>query len=577
MMRFFRRGGVAQLVVGAVAVTIIIVFALEFRPGRGAVGRLTEKCAVRVYDSCVDEKEYQAASGLIIPYGTSPKAVKELGLRRQIIDGLTERELLLAEADRLGLAVSDSAVEDELAMGRFRVSLPVGQRTLSRSLFLCKVDPRTDQCEPGTEMLRYVPDVKSVETGEFDYKKYERIVRNVANRGPREFKEMQKRELLAARIRDLVRARVRVSVEEARAQFERERSKATIRSVSIKRDWFGRYLVDLSDSKVDDWVKQHKAAVDAAWEAEKSNFTADCPLVSEIGLYAAPDATEADKAELQKRLEDAVKRLKSGEAFAQVARHVSQTATATSGGYLGCLNDAYGPGAAELLKSLSNLKPSDVSSIVTTAAGEYLLKFHGKLKKDEIESVGRRAVARRLAVRERADELAKSFATQLIGAAKSGRKLDQATRELSEEFLAKGVGEEGSALSPSARASALADDVRPKLEVSAPFSSMNNPIPDALPSETPALKAFALDKADAVYGTPIVTEQGFAVMQLKEKELAKPEQFQREREQIVHNMQSAKASDALIRYMAALRKAAAGQTALDARLLDEPASTSGDS
>ena len=156
----------------------------------------------------------------------------------------------LTPKPRLGVGIGETAVDDELASGRFHVSLPVSSRSLNRSLILCKVDQMSDQCEPGSEMVRYVPDVKSVETGEFDYKKYERIVRNVANRGPREFKEMQERELLAERMRNLVRARVRVSVEEARMQFERERSKATVRTVHANRDWFARYLVSLSPAEI---------------------------------------------------------------------------------------------------------------------------------------------------------------------------------------------------------------------------------------------------------------------------------------------------------------------------------------
>src|SRR5687768_7594744 len=123
MLTVFRKGGVAQLVVGAVAVTIIIVFALEFRPGRNVAGQLSEQCAVQVYDECIDQKEFMASYGLIVPYGASPKMVKQLGLRRHILDGLVERELLVAEARRLGIGISPTAVDDELATGRFRVSL----------------------------------------------------------------------------------------------------------------------------------------------------------------------------------------------------------------------------------------------------------------------------------------------------------------------------------------------------------------------------------------------------------------------------------------------------------------------
>jgi peptidyl-prolyl cis-trans isomerase D len=564
MLNLFRKSGVAQIVVGGVAVTIIVVFALEFRPGRGAVGRLTENCAVKVYGHCIDQKEYFAAYGLIVPYGTSPKIIKQLALRKQILDGLSERELLIKEAERLGMGVSESAVEDELAEGRFRISLPVAARTLSRSLIACKVDAMTNECEPGSEMLRYVPEVKSVESGEFDYKKYERIIRNMANRGPREFKEMQQRELVAARMRNLVQARVRISVEEARLQFERERSKATVRTVLVNRDWFARYVAQLKDAARSSWEFTNKQAVDAAWTAEKAQFTADCPLVSEISLRLASDASDAEKASVEGKLASAQKRLKGGASFESVARQVSDAPSAMSGGFIGCLNDTYGEGAAELLQSLSKLKPDEVSPVVTSSRGLHILKFHGKLKQAEIDTLGRQAVAKRLYVRASADELAKAFAKNLIEKLKSGVKLEQAARELAEEALTKAGAD------AAGRDAAFADELRPKVDISAPFSMSSNPVPDALPSEALASKAFALEKPDAVHPEPITSERGYVVLQLKDKELAKAEQFVKERAQIMSALEHAKASDALVRYVAQLRKAAGAKVTYDQRLLEEP-------
>ena len=60
-----------------------------------------------------------------------------------------------------------------------------------------------------------------------------------------------------------------------------------------------------------------------------------------------------------------------------------------------------------------------------------------------------------------------------------------------------------------------------------PFNTTLNPIPAALPTESPATLAFALEKPGAVHPAPIATRDGFAVMQLKEKTLAKHEDFAR--------------------------------------------------
>jgi len=78
MLRFFRGGGVAQLLVGGIVSTIIIVFVVEFRAGRGPTAGLKRQCAVEYGGSCLDQKEYFAALGLVAPPGMEPAGLKRL-------------------------------------------------------------------------------------------------------------------------------------------------------------------------------------------------------------------------------------------------------------------------------------------------------------------------------------------------------------------------------------------------------------------------------------------------------------------------------------------------------------------
>jgi peptidyl-prolyl cis-trans isomerase D len=232
MLSFFRRGGgIAQVIIGSIVVLIIVVFVVEFRQGGRAQGRVNLECAVKVFDYCADSKEYDAVRALIEPPGADPKWVRQQRLDRYAIEGLVERELLVREAKRLGLSVGDQAVDDELGKGRARASLPVADaRELSGRLGLCRLtDGRSGRCLPGADVGIRLLRVKSSKTERFDYKVYERTIRVTTNRGAKEFREMQQRELIAERLRQLVRGAVRVSEDLAYRLYQREHSRAAFR------------------------------------------------------------------------------------------------------------------------------------------------------------------------------------------------------------------------------------------------------------------------------------------------------------------------------------------------------------
>ncbi len=174
MLSIFRGGGVSQIVVGGIASAIVLVFALEFRPNRnGASTSLKLECAVDFKGDCVDPKEYYAAFGLVMPRGVDPRAAKSLGLHKKTLDGLVERELLVAEAKRVGISVSPDDVEKELVNGRSHVSLPASDtESLSYQLGLCRRAEDGRGCEPGTDTGVRELRVKRTADEPFDYAVY---------------------------------------------------------------------------------------------------------------------------------------------------------------------------------------------------------------------------------------------------------------------------------------------------------------------------------------------------------------------------------------------------------------------
>ncbi len=544
------------MVVAGIAFAIIVVFAMEFRAGRnGPTAKLQRECAVAYEGYCVDPKEYYAAHGIIVPRQIEPKAAKKYKLNLRVLDGLVERELLLVEARKLGLKVSAEALEEDLMAGRVRASLPAeGMTELSFMLGLCPPSNAGYGCAPGSEYP--VRQLSTRREGEdFDYKKYEHQVRMWTNRGPKEFKEMQERELLAARMRDLVRSRVRIPEPEAYSLFERERAKVTLRSVTLKRDWFAKFATEFDAAAVEKWALANQAQIDADWTSKKADFTPGCSLTSEIFIELPQNALDDEKQTYKLKAEQARERVQKGESFEAVARELSKGTTAMLGGELGCIGSSYGVGADELKKAVEGLNAGDLSPVVESPRGYHVLKVTAKLAADKVEHEGRALVARKLYAHFAADEALAKFAAELISRAKAGEKLEDATRALAVDFSAKHTKGDAKKKDSADSPALLAAD-RPHFEVSAPFTAAGNPLPDVEPTEPIAPKAFELKTADELYEKPVPTTDGAVVLQLKERTTVNHDDFIKEKAKFTQALLQAKASEALVRYVSDLRRSA---------------------
>jgi peptidyl-prolyl cis-trans isomerase D len=579
MLRFFRSEGVGQVLVFGIVVAIILVFALEFRAGGGSpTASLKQECAVEVGRECLDAKDFFAAYGLVSYRGLQAKTARALSLRQQVLDGLAERELLYAEARRLGLFVSDEVVDQELAAGRAHVSLPAAQaERLASTLGLCRLEP-PGVCEPGSPIGVRQIRVRRTPNDPFDYAIYEREIRLLANRGPKEFRAAQERELVAERLRELVRARARVSDSEAFALYERGSSKAVVRSAILERSWFGKYAVPTDDASIEKWTATHLAQVDEAWKADKDKFKVGCPIVSEIAVALPPNALDAEKAPLKERIDAFRARAEKGEDFATLAREAGGAESALVGGRIGCLHESYGLGAKELLAAVEKLAPGALSSVVETPRALHVLKLEGKLAADAVEREGKKQLARSLYVKFAQDDAMRAFAANLLTQLKAGAKLEDLVRAASDEIARK----HHTSAKPAAGKKDDAESIpgllapdRPRFEVSAPFSISGNPIPDVIPRETLAPLAFGLANPDAVLDRPIETETGLVVMQLKEKTTASRAEFDKEKWDIIRRLSREKGEEALARYVADLKRAAGDKLKTDAKLGEEPKASEG--
>lgn len=551
MLNTFRKGGVIQFVMGGVILLIIAAFALEVRGPKST--NFDTECAARVSGRCVVPRDFTAAFQLSVRPDLTAKELKRLGIRKMILDGLVERELLIEEAARLGITISDEQVDAELALGRFHFSLPAER-------------------DGQLPMMTYV-NVRHPETEAFNYEIYQRVVRNYARMSTKDFKNYQANELVAARMRDLSKLSARISEAEAYAEFESESAKATVRVAQIARNWFARFVTAPSDDEVRAYITAHMAEIDAAFAGKEAAFVENCPLVSELFFAYPPAADEADEKETRDRAERVLGEARKAPAsFELLARIHSGAPSASHGGKRGCLLAPEGDEeAAQLVKAVEGLAPGALSPLVTTSRGIYLLRLDQRVSKEEAGNVGRFFVALPLAVTEAANGLTRQFADNLKARIAAGASMQDAVEALEREALkASPLFARAGARAAELEAAALESRERPQVDVSPSFSrgGVTSPVPNALSTAAAKQLAFTLKAAGDVYPDPLETHNGLAVLQLKETEPAKREDFDKNKAEYMREFKARAESDALTAFVSRLRKAKESEIQINERFLD---------
>lgn len=538
-MRAFRQSAIGQLIFGAIIVAIILAFIIS--GNAQSTGTIDDECAVEVGDTCVQPKEFIAAYGLVTAIGINEQAAKRLELKKQIALGLAERVVLEQEAKRLGVSTSEADVDQELAEGRARVSLPAkGADRLAMNLALCADGP--EGCAPGSIGVRSLPVKRD---GNFDFDRYQRVVRNVTGRSPAQFKELQERELTAERVREVIRQNVKISTEEAFLTYSRARSEAIARVTRLDTGWFQRFLVRVASAEVDAYLAAHGTELDALAKEAEGSWAVDCPVVSEIRL----DGTDVDA---ERKLRALLPALSTAEGFERAARTSSIAESAKNGGYVGCLEQSYGPNADALLAAAAKLtKAGALSEIVLTSDGPTVLRLDSRVTAETRDTLLRNFHAARLASAEAAAKRAEVYASALIARVRGGEAMEAAVESENRAALAGSWFEVkptalGAAASENA---ALASPIRPLSDISRSFNIEQDPISDSTSSESIGALLFALPDLDAVLDQPVPTRSGFAVLQLKSRDLVTREKFEEDRPRVIASLRAAKAAEVLDRFV----------------------------
>ena len=168
---------------------LIAAFVISFGPGSRGFGYsgVSSAYAAKVAGSTVSEQDFHFAYVALGGTQYPPQVARERRLKEFVMDWLIERELFAEEASRLGYDVSNKEAEDQIYAGK---------------MIVMGVPRRVDS---------YV-----YKDGKFDYDRFKMVSQNQLGVTVQHFIEIQKREMLADKLREAMRVSSKVSPDEVK-------------------------------------------------------------------------------------------------------------------------------------------------------------------------------------------------------------------------------------------------------------------------------------------------------------------------------------------------------------------------
>ena len=470
----------SYLFIGALA----ILFALQWGPGSQGcdTGRLPEpETAATVNGQPIPLREfaknYAQQAEQFRRQGVPSEMLKQFGIQKQVIDQLVNTELLAQAAEKKGVAADN---------------------------------------EDLVKLLREAPAFQK--DGKFDPETYKMFVREYEGSTEVQFEDKLRRQLSAQRLLDLVESSVVVSEDEVKARYLKEGNSANATFVRFTPTMFVDQVKAPKPAELEAWAKEHEKAIADNYEQNKfTYFVPEKVKARQILLRFPADATDAQKAELKTRIENARKEIvDEKKPFADVAKAVSDdTETKDKGGDLGLVERLSLPGAfADLLFAL---QPGEVTQPVETPLGWYIGTVEEKKAPEQrpLDQV-RTEIAAQLFMKEKAEALAKAAAEKALADVKAGKTLVElfpaAPKDPNSPF-------------------AFNQETKPEAKQTGEFSSTADAIPQL--GSAPEVQKAIFDKKDKGLVDQLVTiGDAYAVVNVDERKVPSDEDFARQKDQL---------------------------------------------
>ncbi|HWW88150.1 MAG TPA: peptidylprolyl isomerase [Vicinamibacterales bacterium] len=352
-----------------VVLAFIIFYIPDFLRGSGAdaaSGDTIAKVEGREITAGEFKRMYQAQlQAYRAAYGgnMSEQLLKQLGVEQQILQQMVDERAALAEADKLGIDVSDEEVRQRI------FAMPAFQ-------------------ENGAFI------------GDQRYQQLLRMQRPPMT--PAEFEDNVRRSLIVDKLRTSLTNWLSVPDNELEQEYRRRNDKVKLAVVSLSADSF-RSKVSVTDSDVATYFEAHKADFKIPEKRKIRYLLVDLDQLrskvvvpvadiersynSNIEQYTTPEQVRAshillktegkDDAAVKAKAEEVLKQAKSGADFAELARKYSEDeASAKNGGDLDYFQR--GRMVPEFDQAVFNMQPGDITDLVKTQYGYHIIKLVDK-------------------------------------------------------------------------------------------------------------------------------------------------------------------------------------------------------
>jgi peptidyl-prolyl cis-trans isomerase D len=438
----------------------------------------------------------------------SPEIIKAFGFDRQILDYLIGQKLLIAEARRLGLDVTNEELQ---------------QNIMSNPNFMA-----------GGSFI--------------GLQRYEDLL-VMNNTTPERFETTLRNELMGAKVQSFVTAGITVSDKEAEEEYRRRNEKAILSYFIIDPTKLESKVPASSEQDLQTYFDKNKARYNVL-EKRKSRYafvstvkyrteltvtdaelqqyfderSEEYRLIEQVTaqhiLFKTEGKTPEEVDTIRKKATDVLLRAKKGEDFGKLAKEFSDDASASRGGDLGTFQRGAMVPAFE--QSAFTLGVGAISDLVTTEFGFHIIKVNARqdarlrtLAEVE-EGVRSRLLFERAQVKSK--DVAEQIAVDLV-----------TTKDLNAVAAKHGATVKETGL----------------LEQSAAIPELGN----AMEFQT---KVFALSQDQ--FGTAVPVKDGYAIPQVVEIAAAHPATFEEVRTKIASDLKAEKAREIATEYTNKVRQ-----------------------